>query len=471
MHQLLTVLEQLPPSLMYVAAALVVGAETALVVGLLLPGEATLLLVGFLIYLGTLRPVPALATVLAAAVIGDALAFRSGRRYGPRIRASRLGDRVGERRWRAAESMLHRSGGRGVFVARWVAFARTLVPRLAGAAGMPYRRFVVWDFFGVLTWGCASVGVGFLAGESYERVSDILGRATGAVFAMLGCVIAIVLVGRWLGRNPDPARALLARAGALPVLRWLRRRFGGAFVRLSDRVGPGWALMINMIAGLGLMFIGGLALGWLVQAVVTYSRLSAVDEVIGRWAADRRTSDVDAAAELILSVARGSLLIVTVALVAAALAWRARLSRAWMGQRDLVGLVGTAGAFLPLIVLAQAADRLLPEGVSGAESGRGFLPAQATIVTASLCTLAWLVGRHVRWLWAVAAWTCAAVGILVVVGARIYLGWSYASEAVTSVLLGVLWTVIFMIAWATRGQGMGNGDRTPTPPPDADAEV
>jgi undecaprenyl-diphosphatase len=293
--------------------------------------------------------------------------------------------------------------------------------------------------------------VGYLAGTSYERVSEILGRATGAVFALVAAVLAIVLVGRWLGRNPDPARAVLARAAGVPPLRWVRQRYGVLFFLLAMQLGPGWALLINLVAGLALLFAGGLALAWLVRTVVEYSGLSVLDAAITRWMAEQRAPDVDAFALTMVSVARGSFLIVAVALVAVVLGWR---GRAWRG--DLVSLLGSAGAFLPLVILAVVDDRLRPDVVGGVP-GRAFLPTQSTVVTAGLCTLAWLIARHVRWPWAVTAWTAAAVGVVTVVGARMYLGWTYASEAATSVLLGVLWTAVFMVAWATRDRAAARG--------------
>ena len=81
-------------------------------------------------------------------------------------------------------------------------------------------------------------------------------------------------------------------------------------------------------------------------------------------------------------------------------------------------------------------------------------PNQNAIVTASLCTLAWLLARQTRWPFAVAAWTGAAVGVITVAAARLYVGWSSASETVTSMLLGVLWTAVFMVAWATRDRAV-----------------
>jgi undecaprenyl-diphosphatase len=427
----LTLLEQLPPLLVYVVAGLIVASETAVIVGLLAPGEATLLFVGFLAYLGTLRLIPTLIVMVAAAVIGDAIAFRSGRRHGPRIRASRFGQRVGEHRWARADAMLHRLGGRGVFAARWVAFVRTLLPRLAGSAGMPYRRFAPWNIVGVASWVSASVLVGYLAGTSYETVSRVLGRATGAVLVLLVAIVAIVLVGRWLGRNPDPVRALLGRAGRLPPLRWVTQRYGVLFFLLSMHIGAGWALLINLGAGVMVLFVIGFGLAWLTGALVRHSGLSLVDNAIADWIAARRAADVTDAALAVASVLRGSLVIIVVALVASVLAWR---TKAWRG--DLVSLVGTAGAFVPLVVLAVVVDVAQP--------------TQNAVISAGLCTLAWLLGRHAHWSRAVAAWTIAAVGVVTISAARLYLGWDSASETVTSVLLGVLWTAVFMVAWTTR---------------------
>ncbi|MEV6810977.1 DedA family protein [Micromonospora sp. NPDC051296] len=445
MHDLLNSVQSLPPWLIYVLAALVVAAETALIIGLVAPGEATLLLVGFLTYTGTLRLGPALLLMILAAAVGDAVAFRSGRRYGPRLRASRWGARVGAHRWARADAMLGRMGGRGVLTARWVAFARTLVPRLAGAAGMPYRRFAPWNLAGVVSWVGGSVLVGHLAGESYDTVSRLLGRATGAVLVLVAALVAVVLAGRWLGRNPDPVRALAARAGRLPPVRWLSARYGLLFFLLSLRLGSAWALLANLAAGVLLLFVVGLAIAWTLRAVVRHSGLALVDGAIASWFAVRRTPDAVEATQAAVSVLRGSSLIVVVGVVAAVQAWRHRPWRA-----DLLSVVGTIGAFVPLVVLALVADL--------AGGGRvALFSTQNAVATASLCTLAWLLSRGARWPVAVAVWTTAAAGVIGVGGARLYLGLSTASGTVGAVLLGAAWTAVFMVAWATRDRAVAAG--------------
>ena len=157
----MTWLTELPASLVYVVAAALIFAETGLLVGLVLPGgELVLLLVGFLASLGTVNPYVAAVVLIVAALAGDAVGFREGVRYGPRLRSSRVGTWVGEERWHRAATLFYRHGGRAVFFGRFVAFARTLMPRLVAMGGGPYRRFLAWDALGITTQVVASVAVG-----------------------------------------------------------------------------------------------------------------------------------------------------------------------------------------------------------------------------------------------------------------------------------------------------------------------
>jgi membrane protein DedA with SNARE-associated domain len=205
MPDVLMVLEQLPPLAVLLVAVLLVTGETGVIAGLLFPVEITLLFVGFLAYLGDLPFLPVLLLMIAAALTGDALALRSGRRHGPWLRASRLGQWVGPRRWERTDGFLRRMGGRSAFVARWVPFVRTLLPRLAGSAGMPYRQFLPWNAAGVVTAVGSSVALGYLAGASYAQVAEAIARATAVVVALV-LLVAALLAGRAAaGRGDGPA--------------------------------------------------------------------------------------------------------------------------------------------------------------------------------------------------------------------------------------------------------------------------
>ena len=74
------------------------------------------------------------------------------------MRAGRLGWRLGEDRWAAAEVFLAGRGGRAVAAARFVAVVHALVPVLAGTLGMSYRRLVGWSAMGAVAWSVPYVG-------------------------------------------------------------------------------------------------------------------------------------------------------------------------------------------------------------------------------------------------------------------------------------------------------------------------
>jgi membrane protein DedA with SNARE-associated domain len=164
----------------------VVLLEGAVPAGVLLPGEATALVGGATVALGRTELVPMVLVVVAAAVVGDGLGFRMGRSTGPWLLRSRL---LRSRRARLEDLRdgMARRGALSLVAARWTAFVRTMVPALAGASGMSYRRFVVGNGLGAVTWGVASVGLGALAGRSYAQVQSWLGGG-GALLLVLALV-------------------------------------------------------------------------------------------------------------------------------------------------------------------------------------------------------------------------------------------------------------------------------------------
>ena len=81
-----------------------------------------------------------------------------------------------------------------MFLGRWVAFFRAVLPALAGTARMPYRRFLAFNAAGGLAWGVAVVLLGYAAGASYARVEKLVGR--DAAFVVLAVAILALVVWR-----------------------------------------------------------------------------------------------------------------------------------------------------------------------------------------------------------------------------------------------------------------------------------
>src|SRR4051794_15147941 len=96
-----------------------------------------------------------------------------------------------------AQAYLARRGGTAVFLGRWTAFLRAVMPALAGSARMPYGRFLAFNAAGGVLWGVTVVLAGFFAGESFTRVEGVLGKASAIVLA----VVLVAAVVAWRGRK------------------------------------------------------------------------------------------------------------------------------------------------------------------------------------------------------------------------------------------------------------------------------
>jgi len=81
-----------------------------------------------------------------------------------------------------------------VFLGRFVAFFRAVMPALAGTSRMPYPRFLVFNAAGGIVWGIGFVLLGYLAGNSYQQVEKTVGRTAALV------VLAVVVLGLLIWR-------------------------------------------------------------------------------------------------------------------------------------------------------------------------------------------------------------------------------------------------------------------------------
>jgi membrane protein DedA with SNARE-associated domain len=99
----------------------------------------------------------------------------------------------------AAQAYLRRRGGRAVVMGRFTAFLRAVMPGLAGASRMEYRRFLVFNVMGGVIWGSACVLLGFFAAHSIGTITHALGVTSGAIVVF----IALGLIWAWHRRSRD----------------------------------------------------------------------------------------------------------------------------------------------------------------------------------------------------------------------------------------------------------------------------
>ena len=201
------------PVLVAVVAVLVFG-ESAFFLGFVLPGETAALVGGFLSSAGHVGLLPLILVVVGAAVVGDTVGYEVGRHFGGRL----LGWaplRKHRSRIERARRFLDGRGAPAVFVGRFTAFLRAVVPGLAGLSRMRYRRFLVYNAAGGVLWGSGAVLVGYFAGSSYKQVERGLGNG-GVAVAVLIVLAAVVLWRRKRSRRGVTERRTESDVVAVP---------------------------------------------------------------------------------------------------------------------------------------------------------------------------------------------------------------------------------------------------------------
>ena len=201
----LDAIRSVPPVVAYAIIALLVFGEAAIFLGFVIPGETAVLLGGFLAHQHDLGIVPLCVIVVVAAIVGDTVGFEVGKHLGPRALELPL-LRKHRHRIDSAQEMLRRRGGPAVFLGRWTAFFRAVMPGLAGVSQMRYRTFLLWNALGGIAWGVTFSLVGYLAGASYQKVASTIGRDTAIVVGVL--VVVGLVVWRVRRKRAEKAEEL-----------------------------------------------------------------------------------------------------------------------------------------------------------------------------------------------------------------------------------------------------------------------
>jgi membrane protein DedA with SNARE-associated domain len=185
-----------------------VAAESA---GALVPGETSLIVAAALAGQGTLSLPLVIAVAAGAAIVGDNVGYVIGRRG-----LRRLVDRPG--RWAAGrrqlvergEEFFARHGSPTVFFGRWLPGLRVVTSWLAGADRMPWRRFLVWNALGGITWAATIGALAYVVGRSAAGSLGAIGFVGLGVAALVYLIVRIrrhIQVGRKSPSRRTPRRA------------------------------------------------------------------------------------------------------------------------------------------------------------------------------------------------------------------------------------------------------------------------
>ncbi len=176
-----------PAQIGYAGVAAFVFAESA---GVPVPGETALIAAGLLAGSGQLSLPVVIAVAAIAAIVGDNLGFAVGRRGG-RAALTASGP-LANHRQRALDSgerFFARHGAKAVFFGRWVSGVRIVAALVAGASGMRWPQFLLFNVLGAVAWAATVAGTAAIAGPVAVGVlygAGVAIAAGAAGYAALG---------------------------------------------------------------------------------------------------------------------------------------------------------------------------------------------------------------------------------------------------------------------------------------------
>src|SRR5262245_51321046 len=185
--------------------AVIVFVETGLLIGFFLPGDSLLVTAG--LFAADPRNGLDIWTMLVvlsvAAVLGDGLGFWIGSRAGPALFRREDARLFKRKHLMKAHSFYEKYGGKTIVLARFIPIIRTFAPTVAGAAGMNYRRFVIYNIAGGVGWVSSMLLAGFGLGHTLgeEALRRYLHLIIGTVIFLS---ILPGLIEIWRARRERP---------------------------------------------------------------------------------------------------------------------------------------------------------------------------------------------------------------------------------------------------------------------------
>jgi membrane protein DedA with SNARE-associated domain/membrane-associated phospholipid phosphatase len=435
---------------------LVPALEASAFLGFVFPGEIAVILGGVLAANGRVSLPAVILAAVAGAIVGDTVGYLVGRRFGRRVlrgvgrRVPFVGRRIDEHLERA-QAYLRRRGGAAVFIGRFTAALRVMVPGLAGMAEVPYGRFAIYNAAGGLVWATAFVLLGYLAGAAWRRVAA---DASTVGLALLVLVLVGLVLGRVLRDVREHGEPLPDRLARTPPARWVRRRFPRSSAWIARRIDTGsprgFPLSVVVVAGavFGWIFVG------LTQDVIAHEEAVLSDPGVTRFVVDHRVGWLTALMEGVTWLGSNVVLIPLVVMVGGYLLLRKDDRRAALLL--VAALVGTNAAYH--VVKALVGRARPPEVLHLVDASGSAFPsghAAAAIATWAAAAVVLAAGRRASM--QALIWIGAGLIIALVALSRIYLGVHRWTDVVAGLALGGGWLCLLGVPYLLCRAGSGDG--------------
>ncbi|TVP55870.1 MAG: DedA family protein [Gemmatimonadales bacterium] len=450
-ERVLQSLFELPSLTVYLLILLLCWAEAAFFLGFVTPGELAVAIGGILASRGQLEMGILAGVVITGTLVGNGTGFYLGRRWGTgMLEWAPLRRMFGPSIDRAQDFMLRR-GEWAIVLGRLATPTRIVVPFLAGASAVPYRRFVLFDVPATIVWALVWTTLGFVLGESWELLEDVAGTAALLLLILFVLAVTIRWVAARIAANQRRVQVLflwslrvtgtrgIARVLA-PGFRWLGRR-------LDPRLAQGLSLTISFVALIGA--IG--AIGLVMSQTQAVRGLALIDFPVLEWMSDTRTDDAVAVARTgLLAFHWPGIFILAVPLMSL-VAWKV----GWVAALRMgVGLVGAAGG-------AYFLDRFVIEGLVPRAEYPSVPVAVAAVLLVHTTALA---ARVLGWGPSVGTAGVGTFVLCTVALGTVVAGWAAPSGIALGLALGLAWATALELPWTVfrseREKSGGQGTRS-----------
>ena len=146
----------------YIILFIIIFLETGLVITPFLPGDSLIFLTGAFAAQGVFNIVILFLILVLASVLGDTVNYWIGNYFGDKVFSK---SSLFRREYLDKTKQFYRKyGGKTIIYARFIPIIRTFAPFVAGIGAMDYRRFLIFNVIGALSWVLIFLSGGYFFG-------------------------------------------------------------------------------------------------------------------------------------------------------------------------------------------------------------------------------------------------------------------------------------------------------------------
>ncbi|SFN36212.1 bifunctional DedA family/phosphatase PAP2 family protein [Marinobacter pelagius] len=412
------------PGLLAGALFLTAFIESLAIAGIIVPGVAILFAVAALAGKTGMPLTEALVWAGLGAVAGDSVSFALGRQLQGRLTSvwplSRYPVLLSK-----GEAFFHRHGGKSVVIGRFIGPIRPIIPLIAGALWMPWRRFLGFNIASAIGWAPVYILPGFLVGSALQselrppaHFYAVMGVSLAALF-----VVYLILIRFQMG---------LGEGGR--AYRWFEQRMrqyelSHRFWRLYTNDRPAregefpLASVLMAVAASGLLLIWG-------QLAVT-GALEPFNQLTLEWFRQLRQPLLDGPAITVTLIGDPAVLVTASFLAVLVLGFRGYYAAA-------LHILFAAALTLVLVWLMKSTLGIpRPDQVFQPPSSGAFPSGHSAGITVFVTMLAGFVAGETRHRKRWQAYVLFSLPLLPVAISRLYLGVHWFTDIIGGILLGL----------------------------------